>query len=74
MVRRHIFERKLDRPTGFQIVPQHISICDIQAKMGMKVDDILDAVEAGEREIPTVEELIAELPTIDWNDSVMELI
>ena len=40
------FERKLDRPTGFQIVPQHLSICDIQARMGMKVDDIFDVVEA----------------------------
>ena len=39
------FERKLDRPTGFQIVPQHLSICDIQARMGMKTDDIFDAVE-----------------------------
>ena len=38
------FERKLDRPTGYQIIPQHLSICDIQARMGMKVDDILDAV------------------------------
>ena len=41
-----VFERKLDRPTGFQVVPQHLSICDIQARMGMKVDDILDAVES----------------------------
>ena len=40
------FERKLDRPTGFQVVPQHLSICDIQARMGMKTDDILEAVEA----------------------------
>ena len=40
------FERKLDRPTGFQIVPQHLSICDIQARMGMKTDDIFDAVES----------------------------
>ena len=39
------FERKLDRPTGFQITPQHLSICDIQARMGLKVDDIMDAVE-----------------------------
>ena len=39
------FERKLDRPTGFQIVPQHLSICDIQARMRMKVDDIFDVVE-----------------------------
>lgn len=40
------FERKLDRPTGFQIVPQHISTCDMQARLGMKVDDIFDAVES----------------------------
>ena len=39
------FERKLDRPTGFQIMPQHLSIYDLQARMGMKVDDIFDAVE-----------------------------
>lgn len=42
------FERKLDRPTGFQIVPQHLSIYDLQARMGMKVDDIFDAVENSE--------------------------
>ena len=40
------FERKLDRPTGYQILPQYLSICDIQARMGMKADDIMDAVEA----------------------------
>ena len=39
------FERKLDRPTGYQIVPQHLSICDIQARMGLKTEDIFDAVE-----------------------------
>lgn len=38
------FERKLDRPTGFQIAPKFVSIADIQARMGLKVDDILDAV------------------------------
>ncbi len=42
------FERKLDRPTGFRIVPQYLSICDIQARMGMKMDDILDAIDASE--------------------------
>ena len=42
------FERKLDRPTGYQILPQHLSICDIQARMGMKIDDIMDAVEESE--------------------------
>ena len=42
---KRAFERKLDRLTGFQVVPQHLSICDIQARMGMKTDDIFDAVE-----------------------------
>lgn len=42
---KRVFERKLDRPTGYQIVPQHLSIVDIQARMGMKVDDIFDAVK-----------------------------
>ena len=41
-------------------------------KVWRKCYDILDAVEAGEREIPTMEELIAELPTIEWNDPIKE--
>lgn len=40
------FERKLDRPTGFQLVPPFISVCDVQARMGMKTDDIIDAVQS----------------------------
>ena len=43
------FERKLDRPSGFQIVPPVLSLIDIQARMGMKVDDIIDAVEHSDR-------------------------
>lgn len=39
------FERKLDRPTGFQVVPPYLSIIDIQTRLGMKVDDIMDVVE-----------------------------
>ncbi|MGN0007253.1 MAG: ion transporter [Alistipes sp.] len=42
------FERKLDRPTGFQVVPQYLSICDIQARMRMKIDDIFDAVTSSD--------------------------
>lgn len=42
------FERKLDRLTGFQVVPQHLSICDIQARVGLKSDDIFDAVQASD--------------------------
>lgn len=41
-------------------------------KVWRKCYDILDAVEAGEREVPTMEELIAELPTIEWNDPIKE--
>ena len=42
------FERKLDSPTGFQVVPQHLSICDIQARVGLKGDDIFDVVQASD--------------------------
>lgn len=39
------FERKLDRPTGFQTVPQFLSICDIQARIGIDTGDIFDVIE-----------------------------
>lgn len=38
------FERKLDRPTGYQIVPKFVSIAEIQARLGLKEDEIFDAV------------------------------
>lgn len=38
------FERKKDRPTGYQIVPRYISVVEIQARLGLKEDDILDVV------------------------------
>jgi len=38
------FERKLDRPTGFQIAPRYVSVVEIQARLGLKEDEILDAV------------------------------
>ena len=38
------FERKKDRLTGFQIVPKYISVVEIQARLGLKEDEILDAV------------------------------
>lgn len=38
------FERKLDRPTGFQISPRYVSVVEIQARLGLKEDEILDAV------------------------------
>ena len=42
------FERKLDRPTGFQIVPRYVSIVEIQARLGLKEDEILDAVASSD--------------------------
>jgi len=38
------FERKLDRPTGFQAVPPFCSISHIQARQGMTTDEIIAAV------------------------------
>ena len=38
------FERKLDRPTGFQIVPRYVSVLEIQARLRLKEDEIFDAV------------------------------
>lgn len=42
------FERKMDRPTGVQVVPQYASIVEIQARLGLKEDEILDAVAASD--------------------------
>ncbi len=38
------FERKLDRPTGFQIVPAFVSIADVQSRLKMSENDIFDAL------------------------------
>lgn len=38
------FERKMDRPTGLQIAPRFVSIMEIQARLGLKEDEIFDAV------------------------------
>ena len=38
------FERKLDRPTGFQVVPRYVSVLEIQARLRLKEDEIFDAV------------------------------
>lgn len=36
------FESKLDRPTGYQIIPRYLSITEIQARMGIKEDAIIE--------------------------------
>jgi len=42
------FERKLDRPTQFQIVPMFVSIADVQSRLKMSEPDIYDALENSE--------------------------
>lgn len=39
------FERKTDRYTGYKVSPRFISLADIQARMGLKEDEILDAIQ-----------------------------
>lgn len=43
------FERKQDRPTGFQIAPRYVSVVEAQARLGLKTDEIVDAVTASDR-------------------------
>ena len=38
------FERKEDRLTNFQIVPRYLSVTEIQARLGLKEDEIFEAV------------------------------
>ncbi len=45
---KNAFERKYDRPTGYHIIPHYISLCDIQARLGLKTDDIFDVVESSQ--------------------------
>ncbi len=42
------FERKLDRLTGFQIVPAFVSIADVQSRLKMSENDIFDALANAE--------------------------
>ena len=42
------FERKLDRTTGFQIVPAFVSVADVQSRLKMSENDIFDALANAE--------------------------
>ncbi len=44
---RNGFERKLDRPTGIQVVPPFRSVDDLKARLNMKQEDLQRAVEYG---------------------------
>lgn len=39
------FERKLDRPTGFQVAPRYVSIIELQARLNLKADEVIEAVQ-----------------------------
>lgn len=43
---RNVFERKLDRPTGYQIVKPYLSIITIQARSGLTADEIIEVVDS----------------------------
>lgn len=43
------FERKLDRPTGFQIVPKYLSVVEIMARVGLKEEEIMEVVGSDNR-------------------------
>lgn len=42
------FQRKLDRPSGYQITPPFKNLTFMQARLAMKQDDIIDAVNSDE--------------------------
>lgn len=42
------FERKLDRPTQLQLVPKYISVVELQTRLGMSMDDVIEAVISSE--------------------------
>ncbi|MDE5749828.1 MAG: ion transporter [Duncaniella sp.] len=44
---RNGFERKLDRPTGLQVVPPFKSVDDLKVRLDMKSDNLRDAVSHG---------------------------
>lgn len=44
---RNGFERKLDRPTGLQVVPPFRSVDDLKVRLDMKLDNLRDAVTHG---------------------------
>lgn len=44
---RNAFQRKLDRPTGYQIVPRFRTLEDVMALLNMRSDNLNDAVAYG---------------------------
>ena len=65
------FQRKLDRPTGIQCVPPMVTITQIQARTGLKMDDIIDVVT---QNTPPYFRLINTASTIPLADKPMDLL
>lgn len=42
------FQRKLDRPSGYQVMPPFVSLSTIQTKLAIKGDDIVDLINSPE--------------------------
>lgn len=42
------FQRKLDRPSGYQVAPPFKTLTFLQARLGLKQDEIVDAVNSSE--------------------------
>lgn len=61
---RNGFERKLDRPSGFQVVPPYRTFTHLQARYGMTQEDIISAVNDS-KEFRLVN--LADTRTLDTN-------
>ena len=44
---RGVFQRKLDRPSGYQVIPPYRTVEDVKALLNMKDDNLNDAVDHG---------------------------
>ncbi|MDE6097355.1 MAG: ion transporter [Muribaculaceae bacterium] len=65
------FQRKLDRPSGLQCVPPLVTLTQIQARTGLKIDDIIDVVT---QNTPPYFRLVNTASTIPTADKPMDLL
>lgn len=65
------FQRKLDRPSGLQCVPPLVTLTQIQARTGLKIDDIIDVVA---QNTPPYFRLVNTASTIPIADKPMDLL
>ncbi|MDE6338431.1 MAG: ion transporter, partial [Muribaculaceae bacterium] len=65
------FQRKLDRPSGIQCVPSLVTLMQIQARTGMKTDEIIDVINHNK---PPYFRLINTASTIPAADKPMDML